>query len=64
MNSQQTAFDLYAVNMTEKDRIMAAAYLARSQYLAELLLKAAGALKKLAAAFMEGVASTKQWSVH
>lgn len=74
MNSQQASrncnpgSDLYSINMKERDRIMAAAYLARSEYLATLVLKATHALAKLATVLTtrpgHGTASTKSWFAH
>lgn len=74
MNSQQASrnsnpsTDLYTINLKERDRIMAVAYLARSQYLASLFLKLTSALAKLATALTEKLghraASTKSWIAH
>lgn len=70
MKTQQRspASNLYTINWTERDRIMAAAYLARAECFAELFLKAGGALARQATALKDalrqGAASTKQWFAH
>ena len=58
----------YTVSFYERDRLMAAAYRARSEYLAELVLSATRALAKLLRVLAEklgrGKHATKAWFAH
>lgn len=57
--NSNTNQDIYTINMRQRDRIMAAAYLARSEYLAELLLNASRSLSKLATSLMQSITHRK-----
>ena len=58
----------YTVSFYERDRLVAAAYRARSEYLAELVLRAARALtglfRVLAERLGRGKLATKAWFAH
>ena len=65
MNSQKTAHDsnpdqdLYTINLSQRDRIMAQAYLARSEYFAGVLVKAFSSLAKLATSLRQSITHSK-----
>ena len=58
----------HTIDFSERDRLMAAAYRARSEYLAEVVLRAARALTRLPSVLAErlgrGKLATKAWLAH